>query len=228
MSTEQLSSNPFSPQQMDQISQAQQAAIKLKQNAELLSDNALDLIIREARSHNGWLDTPVSDEILAQIYDIVKMGSTSMNTCPARFIFIRTDEAKQRLKTCLAPLNVNKVLAAPVTVIIGHDLEFYKHMPKLFAHNPDAQNIFKHNEMAAKTSAFRNGTIQGTYLMIAARALGLDIGPMSGFNNQAIDNEFFKGTSIKSNFLCSLGYGDTSKIFQRLPRFEFDEVCEML
>ncbi len=218
----------FSPEQLAKIEQAQQAASELKKNSVQLSDNALDLIIREARSHNGWLDTTVSDELINQIYDIVKMGSTSMNTCPARFVFVRTPEAKERLRGCLAPLNVNKVLAAPVTVIIGHDLEFYKHMPKLFAHNPGAQALFDNNEMAAKTSAFRNGTIQGTYLMIAARALGLDIGPMSGFNNQAIDEEFFKGTSIRSNFLCSLGYGDTSKIFQRLPRFEFDEVCEML
>ncbi|WP_143562425.1 malonic semialdehyde reductase [Shewanella sp. UCD-KL12] len=218
----------FSPEQLAQIKEAQAAASSLKEKGELLSENALDLIIREARSHNGWLDKPVPDELLNQIYDIVKMGSTSMNTCPARFLFIRTQKAKERLKGCLAPLNVNKVLAAPVTVIIGHDLAFYKHMPKLFAHNPGAQDLFKNNELAANTSAFRNGTIQGTYLMIAARALGLDIGPMSGFNNQAIDEEFFKGTSIKSNFLCSLGYGDTSKIFQRLPRFEFDEVCEML
>ncbi len=207
---------------------AQQSADKLKQNNPILDGNSLDLIIREARSHNGWLDKPVSDETLKQLYDIVKMGSTSMNTCPARFIFIRSSEAKERLKKCLAPLKVDKVLAAPVTVVIGHDMEFYKHMPKLFAHNPEAQALFENNEAMTQSTAFRNGTLQGGYLMIAARALGLDIGPMSGFNNQIADEEFFQGTSIKSNFLCSLGYGDTKKIFQRLPRFDFDEVCTLL
>jgi len=218
----------FSAEQLEAIAKAQEAANKLKQETPLLDDGALDLIIREARSHNGWLDKPVSDELLTKLYNIVKMGSTSMNTCPARFIFVRTSESKERLKKCLAPLNVDKVLAAPVTVIIGHDMEFYKHMPKLFAHNPGAQKLFENNEKMVASTAFRNGTLQGGYLMIAARALGLDIGPMSGFNNQACDEEFFAGTSIKSNFLCSLGYGDTKKIFQRLPRFEFDEVCELI
>jgi len=218
----------FNVQQLKAIAHAQEAADKLKQETPLLDDGALDLIIREARSHNGWLDKPVSDEILTKLYDIVKMGSTSMNTCPARFIFVRTPEGKERLKKCLAPLNVDKVLAAPVTVIIGHDMEFYKHMPKLFAHNPGAQKLFENNEKMVAGTAFRNGTLQGGYLMIAARALGLDIGPMSGFNNQACDEEFFAGTAIKSNFLCSLGYGDTKKIFQRLPRFDFNEVCELI
>jgi len=218
----------FTPEQLTSIKQAQQKASTLRADTPLLSEGALDLIIREARSHNGWLDKPVSDEILTQLYDIVKMGSTSMNTCPARFIFVRTDEGKERLKKCLAPLNVDKVLSAPVTVIIGHDMAFYQHMPKLFAHNPGAQKLFEKNEKMVASTAFRNGTIQGAYLMIAARALGLDIGPMSGFNNQACDEEFFADTTIKSNFLCSLGYGDTNKIFQRLPRFDFDEVCQLL
>lgn len=218
----------FTEQQLQAIKSAQLTADELKANNPVLDDDALDLIIREARSHNGWLDKPVSDDLLNKLYDIVKMGSTSMNTCPARFIFIRTDTAKERLKKCLAPLNVDKVLSAPVTVIIGHDMEFYKHMPKLFAHNPGAQALFESNPAMVSATAFRNGTLQGGYLMIAARALGLDIGPMSGFNNQAADEEFFSGTNIKSNFLCSLGYGDTKKIFQRLPRFEFNEVCTLL
>lgn len=218
----------FTEQQLGAIKSAQLKADELKSGHPTLNDNHLDLIIREARSHNGWLNKPVGDDLLKQLYDIVKMGSTSMNTCPARFVFIRTDEAKQRLKKCLAPLNVDKVLSAPVTVIIGHDMEFYKHMPKLFAHNPGAQALFENNPNMVSSTAFRNGTLQGGYLMIAARALGLDIGPMSGFNNQAADDEFFSGSSIKSNFLCSLGYGDTKKIFQRLPRFEFDEVCSLL
>lgn len=218
----------FSPEQQLAIAQAQEAAKQLKQHSSPLSNDALDLIIREARSHNGWLDKPVSDELLQQLYDIVKMGSTSMNTCPARFIFVRTEAGKARLKKCLAPLNVDKVLAAPVTVIIGHDMEFYQHMPKLFAHNPGAKALFENNPKMVESTAFRNGTLQGGYLMIAARALGLDIGPMSGFNNQTCDEEFFADTSIKSNFLCSLGYGDTRKIFQRLPRFNFEEVCELI
>jgi len=223
-----MSSPQFTTEQLQEISQAQDAAIQLKIDAELLSDNALDLIIRQARSHNGWSDKPVEDALLQKLYNIVKMGSTSMNTCPARFVFIRSDEAKQKLKKCLAPGNVDKVLAAPVTVLIGHDNAFHQHMPKLFAHNPAAQDMFANNEVAAKTTAFRNGTIQGAYLMIAARALGLDIGPMSGFNNTVCDDTFFADTDIKSNFLCSLGYGDTNKIFQRLPRFDFDEVCSLI
>ncbi len=223
-----MSKVTFTPEQQSAIEQAQQKANRLKEDTSLLSEGALDLIIREARSHNGWLDKPVSDDVLTQLYEIVKMGSTSMNTCPARFIFVRTAAGKERLKKCLAPLNVDKVLSAPVTVIIGHDMEFYHHMPKLFAHNPGAQKLFENNKKMVASTAFRNGTIQGTYLMIAARALGLDIGPMSGFNNQACDDEFFAGTAIKSNFLCSLGYGDTGKIFQRLPRFDFEEVCQLI
>jgi 3-hydroxypropanoate dehydrogenase len=218
----------FTIEQLAAIEHAQQKASALRTDTPLLSEESLDLIIREARSHNGWLDKPISDDILTQLYDIVKMGSTSMNTCPARFIFVRTEEGKARLKKCLAPLNIDKVLSAPVTVIIAHDMEFYQHMPKLFAHNPGAQKLFENNDKMVQSTAFRNGTLQGGYLMVAARALGLDIGPMSGFNNQACDDEFFSGTSIKSNFLCSLGYGDTSKIFQRLPRFDFDEVCQLV
>ncbi len=218
----------FTPEQLAQIEQAQKAAIELKQSPAMLSSENLALILTQARSHNGWTDKPVSDELLQQLFDIVKMGSTSMNTCPARFIFIRGEEAKKRLKNVLMPGNVEKVLAAPVTVIIGYDTEFYSHMPRLFPHNPQAQNIFINNPDNAQATAFRNGTLQGAYLMVAARALGLDIGPMSGFNNAACDEEFFAGTSIKSNFLCSLGYGDTNKLFQRLPRFDFDDVCTLL
>lgn len=223
-----MSNITFTPEQLTEVKQAQQKANTLRSNTPLLTESALDLIIREARSHNGWLDKPIDDDVLTQLYNIVKMGSTSMNTCPARFIFVRTAAGKERLKKCLAPLNVNKVLSAPVTVIIAHDMRFYQHMPKLFAHNPGAQKLFENNEKMVASTAFRNGTIQGAYLMIAARALGLDIGPMSGFNNQACDDEFFADTEIKSNFLCSLGYGDTSKIFQRLPRFDFDEVCQLI
>lgn len=223
-----MSNITFTPEQLTEVKQAQQKANTLRSNTPLLTESALDLIIREARSHNGWLDKPIDDDVLTQLYNIVKMGSTSMNTCPTRFIFVRTAAGKERLKKCLAPLNVNKVLSAPVTVIIAHDMRFYQHMPKLFAHNPGAQKLFENNEKMVASTAFRNGTIQGAYLMIAARALGLDIGPMSGFNNQACDDEFFADTEIKSNFLCSLGYGDTSKIFQRLPRFDFDEVCQLI
>ncbi|WP_082633105.1 malonic semialdehyde reductase [Lacimicrobium alkaliphilum] len=223
-----MTSVQISAQQQAQIEQAQKRARALKKQVAPLDDDALDLIIREARSHNGWQDKPVTDDVLRQLYDIVKMGSTSMNSCPGRFVFIKSDEARARLKPCLAPLNVNKVLSAPVTVIIAYDQAFYRQMPKLFAHNPNAAAMFENNAELAATSAFRNGTLQGAYLMIAARALGLDVGPMSGFNNKICDETFFAGTSIRSNFLCSLGYGDTDKLFQRLPRLDFDEACELI
>lgn len=218
----------FTPEQLAEIESAQQKAFELKANMKPISDNTLDLLLRQARSHNGWQKKPVDSALLRELYDIVKMGSTSMNTCPARFVFLQTDEAKQRLKPALAEGNIEKVVSAPVVAIIAHDLDFHQQMPKLFPHNPGAADLFSNNQQLASSTAFRNGTLQGAYFMIAARALGLDCGPMSGFNNQAVDEEFFAGSNIKSNFLCGLGYGDTSKLFQRLPRFDFDEVCELL
>ncbi|WP_102797687.1 malonic semialdehyde reductase [Bowmanella denitrificans] len=223
-----MNSASFSPAQKQAIQQAQAAADKLRAEFEPLSQKALDQILCQARSHNGWLDKAVAEPTLRQLYEIVKMGSTSMNSCPARFVFVQTKAGKEKLRGCLAPLNVDKVLSAPVTVIIGQDLAFYQKMDKLFAHNPGARQMLADNPKVAETTAFRNATLQGAYLMIAARALGLDVGPMSGFNNQACDQAFFAGTSIRSNFLCSLGYGDSSKLFQRLPRLDFDEACQLL
>jgi 3-hydroxypropanoate dehydrogenase len=222
-----MSETANNPLQSPAAVAAQQRAAQLKQQVRPLDSDALDLLFREARSHNGWQDRPVPDSVLQELYDIVRWGSTSMNCCPARFVFIRSDAARARLKTALAEANVEKVLAAPVTVIIGYDREFYRHMPQLFPHR-DVAPMFEGNQSLAQTTAFRNGSLQGAYLILAARALGLDCGPMSGFDNKILDEEFFAGSTIQSNFLCSLGYGDTNKVFQRLPRLEFDTACELI
>jgi 3-hydroxypropanoate dehydrogenase len=185
-------------------------------------------LFMDARTHNGWLNTPVPDEILREIYDIAKFGPTSMNTQPMRLLFLRAAAAKERLKPHLAPGNVDKTMAAPVTVIIGHDLTFYEHLPTQFPHNANAKGVFEGKLPLIEMTAFRNGTLQGAYLIIAARAIGLDCGPMSGFNNAGVDAEFFAGTQVKSNFLCNLGYGDHTKIFDRSPRLDFASVCASL
>jgi len=194
---------------------------------EILSDAGLDLIFRNGRSHNVWLDKPVNDVLLQALHELLKMGPTSANSSPARFLFIRSPEAKLRLAPALSDTNRPKVMQAPVTAIIGYDLDFFEQLPRLFPHNPDAKNWFTDAKLA-ETTAFRNGTLQGAYLIIAARALGLDCGPMSGFDNAAVDAAFFAGTRIKSNFLCSLGYGDQGKLFPRNPRLSFDDACKIL
>ena len=193
----------------------------------MLSDDALDIIFRHARTHNGWQDKPVSDELLRELYDLVKMGPTSANCFPGRITFVKTREAKDRLSPALSGGNRDKTMAAPVTAILAYDMEFYDRLDFLFPHG-DAKPWFTTSDSMVEETAFRNGTLQGAYLIIAARALGLDTGPMSGFDNAKVDEEFFAGTAIKSNFICSLGYGDPSKIFDRLPRFDFDEVCEII
>jgi 3-hydroxypropanoate dehydrogenase len=192
-----------------------------------LDDRSLDIIFREAHTHNFWLDKPVSDALLRQIYDLMKWAPTSANCCPGRFVFVRSAEAKQRLLPLMAPGNVEKTRAAPVTVIVGYDLEFYEKLPKLFPQT-DARSWFVGNQPLIDTSAFRNGTLQGAYLLIAARALGLDAGPMSGFDNEKVDREFFAGTKVKSNFVINLGYGDSSKLYPRNPRLPFDEAAQIL
>ena len=169
----------------------------------------------------------MSDEQLKQLYDLMKWGPTSANGSPARIIFVRSQEAKERLKPALSEGNLQKTSEAPVTAIIGYDVEFWQHLPKLFPHK-DMRGPFQNNPKAAEAASFRNGTLQGAYFMIAARALGLDCGAMSGFNNAKVDEEFFAGTAVKSNFLCNIGYGNTDKILQRSPRFEFDEVCQII
>jgi 3-hydroxypropanoate dehydrogenase len=195
---------------------------------ERVDDKALDILFRKARTQNGWLPTPVSDDELRAIYDILKMGPTSANTCPARFVFLRTPEAKARLLPALTPGNVEKTKQAPVTTIIGYDTRFFELMPtKLFAHRPEMADNYAKNPAFAEITAFRNGTLQGTYFMLAARAIGLDVGGMSGFDNAKVDAEFFPDGRIKSNFLCNIGHGDPSKVLPKLPRLAFEEACTL-
>jgi 3-hydroxypropanoate dehydrogenase len=193
-----------------------------------LDESSLDLLFRVAHTHNGWLDKPVTDATLHALYDLAKLGPTSLNTCPARFVFVRSREAKERLRPALSPGNLDKTLAAPVTAIIGYDEQFYEHMGFLFPQRQGVRERFAANPANAHETAFRNGTLQGAYLIMAARAIGLDAGPMSGFDNARVDAEFFAGTHCKSNFLCNLGYGDPAKVRERLPRFAFETVCQVL
>ena len=195
--------------------------------SDILNDAGLDLLFREARTHNDWTDREVSDVLLQAVFDLAKTGPTSANCSPLRIVYVRSAAAKERLKPALIEGNVEKTMAAPVTAILGHDLEFYEQLPKLFPHT-DARAWFVGNDALIETTAFRNGSLQGAYFIMAARALGLDCGPMSGFDNAAVDRAFFPDGTIKSNFLCNLGYGDPSKLFPRSPRFDFDEVCKVV
>ena len=198
---------------------------KLRSEITSLDQPSLDLILTRARSHYAWKDMPVTDEQIHRMYDIVKMGSTSMNGCPARFTFVRSEEGKERVAKSLKPANVPKVMGAPLTVIVAYDLDFWKELPRLFPHD-DRRKLFEGKPAYIEDTAYRNSTLQGGYLMIAARAIGLDVGAMSGFSNEIIDDEFFSGTTLKSNFLCNIGVADEAALFQRLPRFEFDEACD--
>ena len=193
-----------------------------------LDEKSLDLILLKARTQNGWLPTPVTDDELRAIYQIMRSGPTSANSCRARVLFVRTPEAKARLIPALSPGNVDKTKAAPVTPIIGYDTRFYELLPKLFPHRPEMKNPYEANAKLAETVAFRNGTLQGAYFIIAARAVGLDVGGMSGFDNAKADAEFFPDGRVKSNFLCNLGHGDASKVMAKLPRLEFDEACKLI
>ncbi|MGJ8611132.1 MAG: malonic semialdehyde reductase [Octadecabacter sp.] len=206
---------------------AQDDVRALRKDITSLSDKEIGLILSEARSHYAWTDKPVGDDLLHKIFDITKMGPTSMNTCPARFVFVRSPEGKEKLASALKPANVPKVVNAPVTAIIAYDTDFWTQLPKLFPHE-DRRPHFKDKPAHAEDTAFRNSTLQGAYFMIAARALGLDVGAISGFDNAMVDDVFFKGTTLKSNFLCNIGYADLSALFQRLPRFDFDDVCEVI
>lgn len=192
-----------------------------------IDEKSLDIIFRSARTHNGWQDKPVDDALLKEVYELYKWGATSANCSPMRVIFVKSKEQKEKLKSFLDAGNVDKTMAAPVTAILGYDLKFYNHLPKLFPHT-NAKAWFEGNEEKINVTAFRNGSLQGAYFMIAARALGLDCGPMSGFSNAKVDAAFFAGTAIKSNFLCSLGYGDPGKLFPRSPRLEFSEACSII
>jgi 3-hydroxypropanoate dehydrogenase len=191
-----------------------------------LDDRALDLIFRTARTHTVWRAEPVGDNDLRAIFDLMKLGPTSANSCPARFVFVRGTTAKARLRPHLSPGNVDKTMAAPVTAIIAYDLEFHEHLGKLFPHE-NARAWFAGKERHIRTTAFRNGTLQGAYFIVAARALGFDCGPMSGFDNEGVDRAFFAGTSVRSNFLCNLGHGEARALRPRNPRFAFDDACRI-
>jgi len=187
---------------------------------------ALDQLFRTARTQNAFLDKPVEDSQLKALYELLKWGPTAANGSPARFVFVKSAEAKARLAPALSEGNHDKTLAAPVTVIVGFDLDFHEKLPYLFPH-ADAKSWFDGPQDGRHEGAFRNGSLQGAYLILAARALGLDAGPMSGFDNAKVDEAFFKGTSIRSNFLVNLGYGDPSGLFPRLPRLSFDEAARI-
>ncbi|WP_341704707.1 malonic semialdehyde reductase [Ferrovibrio sp.] len=194
----------------------------------MLDDTALDILFRKARTHRRWQDRAVTDAHLQQVFDLMKMAPTSGNCSPARIAFVRSPEAKARLKPALSEGNVEQTMTAPVTAILAYDLKFYDLMPKLLPHNPDARGWFADDPQAAEVAAFRNGSLQGAYFILAARAVGLDCGPMSGFDNAKVDNEFFHNSSVKSNFLCNLGFGDPARLHPRSPRLDFAEACKVL
>jgi 3-hydroxypropanoate dehydrogenase len=189
---------------------------------------ALDQIFLAARTHNAWLPREVPDALLKELVDIMKMGPTSANCSPARIVFVKSRQAKDRLKPHLSAGNRDKTMAAPVTAIIGYDLAFFDRLPQLFPHNPAARSWFAGKDAHVRTTALRNGSLQGAYLILAARALGLDAGPMSGFDNAGVDKEFFENTTVVSNFLCNLGYGDPAALLPRSPRLSFDEIATIV
>lgn len=192
-----------------------------------LTDQGFDVIFRGARTANGWRDQPVGDDLLKKIYDDMKWGPTSANSSPLRILFLRTKEAKERLKPFLMEGNIDKVMTSPVTAILAYDTRFHEHLPFLFPHT-DAKSWFEGKPAHIETTAFRNSSLQGAYFIIAARAHGLDCGPMSGFDNTKVDQEFFPDGRFKSNFICAIGYADTSRTMARSPRFRFEDVCRVL
>ena len=194
----------------------------------MIDAQALDLLFRTARTANGFRDEPVTDDQLRQVFDLMKMGPTAANGQPGRFVFLRSPEAKARLRPALSAGNLEKTMAAPVVVIVAHDLDFHEHLPKVFPHNPGAKSWFDGERATREVGAFRNGTLQGAYFLLAARACGLDCGPMSGFDNAKLDAEFFPDGRFKSNFLINLGHGDPSTVFARSPRLAFEEACSIL
>jgi len=207
-----------------------------------VDDAALDALFREARTYSKWQSKPVPDQTLHELYDLVKLAPTSANAGPARFAFLRTKESKERLRPALAPLNVEKTMTAPVTVIVAYDLRFYTQLPKVFPQNPGMAKLFESNPEMVEVTAKRNSSLQGAYMIMAARALGLDCGPMSGFDQMKVDEEFFAAGKpcfgcdqeffpeghVKANFICNIGYGDATSLFPRLPRLPFNEACSLL
>lgn len=207
--------------------QARAAALDLKQRIQGLDEPGLDLIFREARTFRGWQARALSDATLERLFDLLRLGPTSGNCSPGRFVFVRSEAAKARLEPALDKGNVAKTMAAPVCAIVGYDLAFYQDMAWLAPHMKNAGGAFREDPALAETTAFRNGTLQGAYLILAARALGLDCGPMSGFDNDLVDREFFAGTTVRSNFLCNLGYGDADSLHPRAPRHAFAQACRV-
>ncbi len=207
---------------------AQQNVEQLRDDISRADPDTLRLLLTDARTHYGWQDRDVDDATLKAIYDIAKMGPTSMNQQPARFVFVRSQDEKARLAECAMEANRPKIMAAPVTAIIAYDTEFYEKLPEIFPPNPNAADMFRNNEAMAEDNAFRNGTLQGAWFIMAARALGLDTGPMSGFNPDAVSKGFLDGKNWTPNFLCNIGYGDVAKLFRRLPRLAFDEVATIV
>lgn len=193
----------------------------------MLNDTALDTLFYAARTHNGWQDRAVTDAQLEHLFDLLKWAPTSANGAPARFVFVKSDEAKATLGACMSAGNQAKTLAAPVTVVVGMDMAFYEKLPQL---SPalDARSWFVGNDALIASTAFRNSSLQGAYLIMAARAIGLDCGPMSGFDNAKVDQAFFAGTTVKSNFVVSIGYGEPARLYPRAPRLAFDEACKIV
>lgn len=192
-----------------------------------LTDSALNQLFTEARTHNAWRDQPVDDALLQQLYQLVKWGPTAANTCPLRIVFVKSAAAKEKLRPCLSAGNVDKTMAAPVTAILAWDNAFYEQLPKLFPNNLDARNWYAGKEKAIHENAFRGSSLQGGYFILAARALGLDCGPMGGFSADKINAAFFADSNWRVNFLCNIGYGDPSGIFPRNPRLDFAEACRI-
>ncbi len=211
----------------DMRADAQEAVRALRGRISQLDQDSIDLILGDVRSHYAWTDRPVPLDMLRTLFDIVIAGPTSMNTCPARFIFVTSDAAKDKLALSLKEKNIEKMRAAPVTVIVAWDPNYWQRLDFLFPHE-NRKPLFENNAAFAHDTAYRNSTLQGAYLMIAARALGLDVGAMSGFSNKIVDETFFAENGWKSNFLCNIGYADETALFQKLPRFEFDDVCSVI
>ena len=193
----------------------------------IINDAAMDIIFRDARTRNGWEDRPVTETLMQAVYDLMKWGPTSANCFPARFVFVASADGREKLKPHLQGGNIEKTMSAPCCVIIANDQAFYEKLPELFPHT-DAKSWFEGNDALIKETAMRNGSLQGAYFMIAARALGLDCGPMSGFDQQGVNEAFFSGTAYQANFLCNIGYGTDENLFPRSPRPDFAEVCEIV
>ena len=210
------------------VLEARQRIESLRGKISRLGAAEFDLLFKTARTHNAWQNKPVPDALLREIVEIMQIGPTSQNCQPARIVFVRSAEQKAKLAEAASPANGAKIKVAPVTAIVGYDVKFYENLKRTFPHRPETADNYRNNAALAEATAFRNGSLQGAYFIIAARAVGLDTGPMSGFNNAKVDELFFAGTSVKSNFLCNLGYGDTSGVMQKLPRLGFDEIVRFV